>query len=447
MPYYLPLVNQGHTGTGIVDMPNYQNVKSKPALIYEPQPCGFDYPLRVLLYSHDSVGLGHLRRNLAIAGEITTTFPNAYVMIVTASPCATQFELPDNTDLIKIPSITKNEAGQYVTRSFAGSLETTLKFRSKIILETFHSFGPTLVIIDHQLLGLKGEALDMLREAKKKNVLVFYGMRDVKDSPDVVKNNWDTVESRWALNECYDQVCIYGMQEVYDPCKAYAPMLDDVKRCDYTGYIVPAVAKGPKKRLPGARKKVLVTFGGGSDGAMRAEKYLQALATAPAHWDSHIITGPLMEPDIIRRLIAISRTKKIQPIGSIKIKRFHRNLPGLLRRVDAVVSMAGYNSCAEILQSGVPAILLPRSFPREEQLIRATRLAELGWVRTLPQPDPKPEDLFAAVDDALASPRPIRPEANLNGLQNLCTIILEHLEATGLVDDMPLSGLSLHRAS
>jgi predicted glycosyltransferase len=387
------------------------------------------------------VGLGHLRRNLAIAGEITTVFPNAYVMIVTASPCATQFELPENTDLIKIPSITKNEMGQYVTRSFAGSLETTLKFRSKIILETFHSFEPNLIIIDHQLTGLKGEALDMLREAKMKNILVFYGMRDVLDSPEVVENSWNTVDSRWALNECYDQICIYGMQEVFDPCKAYAPLLDRIDRCNFTGYIVPPVRKVSRRRLPGAKKKVLVTFGGGSDGANRAEKYLQALATAPAHWDSHVITGPLMEPDIIRRLI--TRAKTIQPLGSVKVKRFHRNLPGLLRQVDAVVSMAGYNGCAEILQSGLPAVLLPRSFPRKEQLIRASRLAELGWVRTLPEHDPKPEELFSAVDEMLASPHRIRPEANLNGLQNLCTIILEHLEATGLVDDMPLPGAVL----
>ena len=53
--------------------------------------------------------------------------------------------------------------------------------------------------------------------------------------------------------------------------------------------------------------------------------------------------------------------KKIEPIGSVKVQRFHRNIPELLTRADAVVSMAGYNSCAEILRSGVPAVLLPRS--------------------------------------------------------------------------------------
>ena len=178
---------------------------------------GYEFPLRVLLYSHDSVGLGHLRRNLAIADEIVTTFPNSSVLVVTGSPCATQFELPANTDLIKIPSITKNEKGLYVDRSSSGSLESTLKLRSQMILQSYRVFEPDLIIMDHQLTGLQGEAMDMLREAKQKGVSTIYGSRDIKDSPDVVKSKWDTDDCRWALNECYDQICVYGMQEVLIP--------------------------------------------------------------------------------------------------------------------------------------------------------------------------------------------------------------------------------------
>ena len=111
---------------------------------------GFDLPLRVLLYSHDSVGLGHLRRNLAVAGEIANTFPNANILVVTGSTCATQFKLPPNTDLIKIPSITKNNKGQYVSRDFSESLEKTIKFRSKMLLDAFHMFKPDLIIMDNK---------------------------------------------------------------------------------------------------------------------------------------------------------------------------------------------------------------------------------------------------------------------------------------------------------
>ena len=315
------------------------NLDLKPASDLKALRSGNEYSLRVLLYSHDSVGLGHLRRNLAIASEIKATFPNASVMIVTGSPCAKQFQLPKNTDLIKMPSITKNEAGEYVTSSFGGLLETTLAFRSKMILETFRSFDPDLVIVDHQLTGLKGEAMAMLREAKRKNALLFFGLRDIKDSPEAVRRSWDNHDCRWALNECYDQICVYGMQEVFDPREAYAPLLDEVKRCDFTGFIVHAAKNTVTKPVPRERKKVLVTFGGGGDGAQRAKQYLQALAIAPAHWDSHIVTGPLMDPDARRRLAADA--EKLEPVGSVTIKRFHSNIPRLLRQVDAEAAAPG----------------------------------------------------------------------------------------------------------
>ncbi len=425
-------------------MPNYQNSRLRTPFFTEPQKSSFKYPLRVLLYSHDSVGLGHLRRNLAIAGEISTTFPNSRIQILTGSPCDSQFKLPKNTDLIKIPSIFKDSGGRYVTRNFSGSLEATLKFRSKMILEAFELFEPDLIIMDHQLTGLKGEALDMLRAARNKGVQTIFGLRDVKDSPETVKRSWNTNHSRWALNECYDRVCVYGMQEVFDPRAAYAPFLDQVNQINFTGYIVPRLKKTLNKPLPGTRKKVLVTFGGGGDGAERAERYLEALATAPAHWDSHIITGPLMAADIRRQIRA--RAKKLEPLGLVKVYRFHRHVPALLNQVDAVVSMAGYNSCAEILQSDVPAVLLPRSFPRTEQLIRATRLAELGWARVIPEAAPDPHLLFAAVASAVNAPRKKRDGADLNGLKKLVHIIAEQLQATGLVENMPQSAQSLSRA-
>ncbi len=411
----------------------YENQFSTPSY-HQAHQDGFNYPLRVLLYSHDSVGLGHLRRNLAIAREIAATFPLSSILIVTGSPCATQFQLPANTDIIKISSISKNDRGQYVTQSFSGSLESTLKFRSDMILEAFRSFKPTLIIMDHQLIGLKGEALRMLREAKKNGVLTLYGSRDIKDSPDAVKSQWDTADCRWALNECYDRICVYGMPDVFDPRIAYAPFLDKVKNLDFTGYLVPAYTKKVKTPIPGRRKKVLVTFGGGSDGVKRAQRYLQALAIAPVAWDSHIITGPLMDDDV-RRSIR-DKAKIIQPIGSITIKKFHRNIPALLRQFDAVVSMAGYNSCAEILQSGVPAVLLPRSFPRQEQLIRAKLMAKRGWVTVIPEADPEPKKLLKAVETALACPRQSYSQPDLNGLGRLCEIIHELLLSAGLIENM-----------
>ncbi len=390
--------------------------------IYEPRP---DTGLRVMLYSHDSVGLGHLRRNLAIAGAITESFAGASAMIVTGSPCATQFQLPDGTDLVKIPSITKNVEGDYVTGSFGGSLETTLRFRSRMILETYRAFSPDLVIVDHQPTGLKGEAMATLREARVNGTKMFFGMRDVVDSPDAVRRDWDNADCRWALNECYDQICVYGKEDIFDSREAYDPLLGNVKRCDFVGFIVPSQKVRSKKTGEREKKRVLVTFGGGNDGAQRAEHYLEALTLQPVHWDSHIVTGPMMSPDMVRRLKEMAR--KVTPAGSVSVKRFHRNLPSLMPQFDAIVSMAGYNSCAEILQSGVPAIFLPRSFPRQEQLIRAVRLAQRGWAITMPQERPDPHCLLDVIETAINTPRVSRTEADLDGLRNLSALVGQHL--------------------
>ncbi len=425
-------------------MSGHQNSRYRTSFSAELEKDGSEYFLKVLLYSHDSVGLGHLRRNLAIAREITSTFLNSKVLILTGSSCDKRFKLPKNTDLINIPSISKNDEGGYVTRNFSGALQDTLEFRSKMILEAFQLFEPGLIIMDHQLTGLLGEALPMLQAAKQKGVQTIFGLRDIKDNPEVVRRTWSTESSRWALNECYDRVCVYGMQSVFDPLVEYAPFLDQVKQIDFTGYIVPGLKKPAQNLLSGKRKKVLVTFGGGGDGAQRAEKYLLSLTTGAAHWDSHIITGPLMAADTRRRIQ--NRAKKLQPLGSVRVYRFHRNIPALLQQVDAVVSMAGYNSCVEILQSSVPAVLLPRSFPRKEQLIRATRFAQLGWATVIPSTDPDPQELFSAVEFALSSPRKPRSGADLNGLSALCRIIVEQLQTVGVVENVPQSAQPLSRA-
>ena len=380
---------------------------------------------RAMLYSHDSVGLGHLRRNLAIAGEITKSFPLASVMIVTGSPCATQFRLPRGTDLIKVPSITKDGDGKYVTASFGGSLETTLRFRGKVILETYRAFSPDLIIVDHQPTGLKGEAMAMLREAKADDRKLFFGMRDVVDAPEVVRRDWDNTECRWVLNECYDQICIYGREDIFDARTAYDPLLRDVRRCEFLGFIVGEGKDRPKQTGEPDRKKVLVTFGGGNDGAERAEHYLDALARHDVSWDSHLVTGPMMSPDIVRRLK--HKAREIDSLGAVSVKRFHRNLSGMMHHFDAIVSMAGYNSCVEILQSGVPVVFLPRSFPRQEQLIRAVRLAQRGWAITLPQQRPDPLCLVEAIETAINQSHRAEAHRTLNGLRNLSRLIGEHL--------------------
>ena len=99
----------------------------------------------------------------------------------------------------------------------------------------------------------------------------------------------------------------------------------------------------------------------------------------------------------------------------------------------AVVSMAGYNSACEIVASGRRALLVPRTWPRLEQRIRAERLAELGLVDVLAADQLGGERLAQWLSAAVAEPAATTaPEAraaiDTGGLQRVPGLVAELID-------------------
>jgi len=371
---------------------------------------------RFLLYSHDSWGLGHLRRSLTLASGLVETFPDVEVLLITGSPCATLFPTPPRVGLVKIPSVSKTKSGEYVPRSLAGTLAETLRLRRNLILEAYRSFRPTLILVDHKVIGLQGEAYEMLREAQQDGVHTILGVRDIIDSPGAVAVEWGGEKCRWALSEGYERVCVYGSQDVFDPRVEYPIPPELGERVEFLGYVV---RSAPPRTTPipaRSRPQVLVTMGGGEDGAGQIEKYLAGLERLRPDWDSVLVGGPLLDERDARRM-----RRRADQLGNVQLRRFHADLPHLLSECDAVVAMAGYNTCAEILQSGKRAVLLPRTHPRMEQAIRAERFQQRGLCQSLI--DPSPEDLVRGIERALSGEAP-RPEdiPSLGGVGRMCDV-------------------------
>ncbi len=380
-------------------------------------------PMRVLLYSHDSFGLGHLRRNLNIAQALTSGNEHAEVIIVTGSPCATHFPMPPRVDVVKLPAVTKNAEGRYVPRSLGGELDFSIELRRALLMQLFESFAPDLLIVDHQLLGLRGELIPVLREAKQRGTRTILGIRDVIDSPEVVAREWGSKSARWALGEVYDRVCVYGTSRVFDTRAEYPVPPELAQRLEFTGYLSPKLAESAPHSVPNLKPEVLVTMGGGEDGEERVLTYLDALELGPTTWDSTLVLGPLMPSRAVRR---IKRRARI--LGGVTVHRFHADLPKLLSNSSLVVAMAGYNTSTEILRSGRPAVFLPRTFPRAEQHIRAERLERIGAARCLP--NASAAELRAAIESSLAAPSRIRVRLPLDGLDRLAAIADELVNGT-----------------
>ncbi len=373
-----------------------------------------------MLYSHDSFGLGHLRRTLTLAAELSTSFAEASLLVVTGSPCATFFDLPPRVGLVKLPSVTKDDTGAYVPRGLPGPLAFTLRLRRGLIRETFRLFEPVLLIVDHQVVGLFGEVLEVLREARRRGTRTILGVRDIIDSPESVAREWGLDDCRWALSEGYDRVCVYGASEVFDARLEYPIPPELADRLEFTGYVVRPSPHLSRRPVPSLQPQVLVTTGGGEDGAERIDAYLSCLELGGVEWESVIVGGPLLDTHEARRL-----RRRADELGNVRMHRFHADLPHLLAQCQTVVSMAGYNTCAEILQSKKPSVLLPRMAPRREQAIRAERLAGLDLAHNCA--DLESKRLRRTVETALQRRTLSGPIPNLNGARRVCEFASELL--------------------
>ena len=114
---------------------------------------------RVLLYSHDTYGLGHLRRNLSIARELLGLANPPRVVLASGSPAIGRVPLPDGLATVMLPPVTKTPTGEY--RPLDGSLGISLvrRARSAVLLDVVSRWKPDVLLVDHAPHGMKGELL------------------------------------------------------------------------------------------------------------------------------------------------------------------------------------------------------------------------------------------------------------------------------------------------
>ena len=146
---------------------------------------------RVMLYSHDTFGLGHLRRSRALATAITAADPTSSALILTGSPIAGRFTFPHRVDHVRLPGVTKLADGSYVSRTLGMSIDETTELRAGLIRSTAQQYQPDLLIVDKEPTGFRGEllpTLDMLLDNGRTRLVL--GLRDVLDEPEVLAAEW-----------------------------------------------------------------------------------------------------------------------------------------------------------------------------------------------------------------------------------------------------------------
>ena len=379
----------------------------------------------ILMYSHDTYGLGHIRRTMAIASHLLG--PHINFLILTGSPIAGRFSFPEQIDFVRIPGMIKKTNDEYLPLSIKINVRHALDIRKNIITATAKTFQPHLFIVDKEPLGLKKEVLPTLQWLRRcrPDTRSILGLRDIMDDADTVKKDWKEKKVYQHLEKLYSEIWIYGIQDFYDPIKEYEISDSVSRKMHFTGYIprkIPGkdAVRHIKKELglKNGERLVVVTTGGGGDGYRVMDTYLKSLETHTSSlpFKSVLITGPFM-PKQERRDV-FKRARKL----GLRTYHFYRQMEKIFAAADIVVSMGGYNTLCEILGQGTLSLLIPRETPRKEQIIRARAFHRQNLVDYIPWDRLSPGLLHEKLVALLQHPEPFQKAVSsfrLTGIETM----------------------------
>jgi predicted glycosyltransferase len=375
---------------------------------------------RLMIYSQDGGGLGHMRRAWNIAREVLAREPGGAVLIVCDSPATPLFAPLPGMDYLKLPSIEKCGPASWRTHSLSLDIDDTMRLRTRLILEAFAAFRPDTVLVDCLPVGALRELVPLLEGANRRSrPRLFLGLRDVLGEPDLVHAGWTELGAHEYI-PCYDAVLVYGCDDVFDTASVYG-VNASARRIVSCNYVVSPPAPAVR-RATDAEDVVLFMAGGGGDGFPVAAAFLEAmpLVQRNAAVRPVILPGPNM-PLAERQVLAA----KAADVGA-EMPDGHQDALPWVARADAVVTMAGYNSLCESLRECKKVLAVPRATRSGEQRIRARVFAERRLIAEHSPHDLAPdrlgEDLLRLLGDDRLPSRSALPA--MDGAQRAAETVL-----------------------
>ena len=385
---------------------------------------------KIVVYSHDTFGLGNIRRMLVIAQSLVESDPNTSVLILSGSPMLHAFRIPPQIDYIKLPCLTRTMKGDYEAKFLDLDYKQILRLRSNLIQSSIIDFDPDLILVDKKPFGVGDELANALAELQRKNhrAKLVLLLRDILDSPESTIRVWQKNGYHQAIQAFYDQVLVVGSAEIFDLRKEYEFPSASHHKVRFCGYLAREAGRSTRQQLRqqygfGDERLVLVTAGGGEDGYQLLRCYLHGLRTQADvdNTKTLVICGPEMIESQRNHILAL-----IGECPNVVMQSFTDDMMACMDAADLVISMGGYNTVCELLTLRKRAIVVPRVMPVQEQWIRAERMSKLGLLRAIHPEQMTPSILMETVREELSKinvhPRKLF-KINLDGLSGVCDSI------------------------
>lgn len=362
---------------------------------------------RVLLYCQHVLGMGHLIRSMAIARALK----NCEVVFVNGGEALSGMDVPPWVTFENLPPISSDDEFQELK---VGSPDTTLQqiqqARKKKLFEVFHRVQPDVLIIELFPFGRKRFAFELLPllahiRLSAGSTKVVCSLRDilVTKSDHIRHEDWVVR----LMNRYFDLLLIHSDPTFQTLDETFSRSRD--LRCDvqYTGFVAqasdnPSNTPMPETNLTGYRVPlILASVGGGRVGYELLNGAVQAsslLASRRPH-QMLVFTGPYMPDSQYTQLQSLTAHA-----SHIEVQRFSHSFQTLMAQAALSISMAGYNTCMNLLSTGTPALVLPfTGHKNDEQTIRATKLERRGILSVLTTEDLLPDRLAEKIDASLAA--------------------------------------------
>jgi predicted glycosyltransferase len=187
----------------------------------------------------------------------------------------------------------------------------------------------------------------------------------------------------------------------------------------YTGFVCKEKSNESVNRKTAG---VVASFGGGAVGFPMAQLIIQAFSKHGfgTGVPLKVIAGPLFPEEQYQELLS-----QAQGIEGLSIVRYVDNLIVELSHAAASISQCGYNTTMELLQTGVPALVIPyENETNSEQVLRAKMFSDLSLLRYVRFADITPSALADEVKKTLEF-KPDRTVLDLNGAEHTKRILMD----------------------
>ncbi|MBW2539015.1 MAG: glycosyl transferase [Deltaproteobacteria bacterium] len=374
--------------------------------------------MKIIHYCQHVLGIGHFFRTL----EICRALAGHEVTLISGGP-ALDIPLPDHVREVQLPGLMMDPEFKDLFPTENGkTLEEVKENRKRILFDCFEKISPDLFLVELYPFGRKAFHFELdpvlkgIRNKDLSSCRVVCSLRDIL----VEKKDPVAYEKRVIriLNNCFDALLVHGDPRLLKLDETFARIRKIDIPLVYTGFVArkPEPDARPKLRkklgISGSGILVVASAGGGVVGAPLLEAVINAFADLNPDRNRYlyVFTGPFTRPDEFERLQRLSGK-------SVKVSRFTPDFLSYLAAADLSVSMAGYNTCMNILATQVPALVWP--FPQNrEQRLRAERLARHGLLEVLDAKDLRASRLAGMMEQKLSRKTASRFRADLDGAGN-----------------------------